>query len=131
IYEADEGGVTSKADSPSESESESETDDDDPIEFDPQVCGSWQPPDAVAAGSLPAEQACGADCPVFTEVALAAGLGTVQYLPTHPAERECIFPYPTEGGLIPNHDCEPQWFSGGASVGDVDGDGWPDIYMTR
>nr|WP_255216348.1 CRTAC1 family protein [Pseudenhygromyxa sp. WMMC2535] len=28
-------------------------------------------------------------------------------------------------------DCEPQWFTGGASVGDLDGDGWPEIYMTR
>lgn len=128
IIEPD-GDITTKSESPPLEESESET--GDLIEFDPLVCGSWQPPEAVAAGELPAEQDCGELCPMFTEVALAAGLGTMQYRPTHPSERECIFPYPTESGLSQNHDCEPQWFTGGASVADVDDDGWPDIYMTR
>ncbi|HVH99589.1 MAG TPA: hypothetical protein VM869_12800, partial [Enhygromyxa sp.] len=122
IIEPD-GDITTKSESPPLDESESET--GDVIEFDPLVCGSWQPPEAVAAGELPGEQDCGELCPMFTDVALAAGLGTMQYRPTHPSERECIFPYPTESGLSQNHDCEPQWFTGGASVADVDDDGWP------
>lgn len=132
IDPAEEGDFTSKADSsPDEDDAESGSETGDGIEFDPLICGSWQPPQAVAQGSLPAEQACGGVCPVFTEVASAAGLATVQYRPTHPSRRECIFPYPSSGGLIPRQDCEPQWFTGGASVADVDDDGWPDIYMTR
>jgi len=87
---------------------------------------------ASAAGELPGEQGCGdGGCPVFTEVALAAGMGTVQFVKTHPSELDCMFPKPSESGLSPRQDCEPQWFTGGASVGDVDGDGWPDVFMTR
>lgn len=104
---------------------------DQPFDFDPLICASWDPPQAITVGSLPTEQPCAGPCPLFTEVGFAAGLGTVQYLPTHPANLACIFPRPTQSGLIPQQDCEPQWFTGGASVADVDGDGWPDIYMTR
>src|SRR5690606_18500836 len=50
---------------------------------------------------------------------------------SHPADADCIFPWPTQSGLTPHQDCEPQWFTGGVSVADVDDDGWPDIYMTR
>jgi hypothetical protein len=113
---------------------ESETGDDAGAqEFEPGVCGSWDPPPAAPAGEPPPEQAC-ADagmCPVFTEVAAAVGLGTTQFVPTHPADSNCIFPWPTHGGLAPNQDCEPQWFTGSVTVGDVDRDGWPDVYMTR
>lgn len=130
-FDNEVGELTTKSETASADDAEDESETGDGIEFDPEICGSWQPPAAASVGSLPAEQACGDACPLFTEVALAAGLGTVQYLPTHPSERECIFPYPTESGLSPNHDCEPQWFTGGASVADVDDDGWPDIYMTR
>lgn len=112
----------------------SETDTgEDPVEFDPLICGSWNPPAASIIGELPPEQPCeaGGPCPVFTEIAGAAGLHTRQYIPTHPADLACIFPRPTESGLNQRQDCEPQWFTGGVSVGDVDGDGWPDLYMTR
>jgi hypothetical protein len=125
-----EGDFTSNGESTSNGEGESETGEPQP-EFDPLICGSWDPPPAIAMGSIPPEQACGEPCPVFTEVALAAGLGTVHYIPTHPSELTCIFPYPTKDSLVPKADCEPQWFTGGASVADVDDDGWPDIYMTR
>ncbi|MFO7563517.1 MAG: CRTAC1 family protein [Enhygromyxa sp.] len=124
-----EAGTTTRGETPGEAEAESET--GEPLEFDPLVCGSWDPPEAITVGNLPAEQPCEGPCPVFTEVGLAAGLGTVQYLPTHPADFACIFPRSTLSGVSQNQDCEPQWFTGGASVADVDGDGWPDIYMTR
>ncbi|MCA9680881.1 MAG: CRTAC1 family protein [Myxococcales bacterium] len=115
--------------SDSESSSDSETGEEP---FDPLICGSWNPPAATPATTPPAQQPCpDALCPIFTEVAAEAGLATQQYIPTHPADLACIFPRPTESGLSPHLDCEPQWFTGGVSVGDVDDDGWPDVYMTR
>jgi hypothetical protein len=101
--------------------------------FVPEMCGSWNPPAAGAAEGPPPEQACaeGGPCPVFTEVAAAVGLDTVQFVPTHPSDLDCIFPWPSDSGLSPHQDCEPQWFTGGVSVADVDEDGWPDLYMTR
>ncbi|KIG12425.1 ASPIC/UnbV domain-containing protein [Enhygromyxa salina] len=130
-------GVTTNADQPTEedeSESATETGDPDGLQpFEPEVCGSWNPPAATPAGTPPAEQACAGQeiCPVFTEVAEAAGLGTVQFVPTHPSKLDCMFPWATSGGLSPRQDCEPQWFTGGVSVGDVNADGWPDVFMTR
>jgi hypothetical protein len=113
---------------------ESETGDDGGLqEFEPGVCGSWNPPAAAAAGEPPPEQACAdaGPCPVFTELAATVGLDTVQFVPTHPSDSNCIFPWATDGGLVPQHDCEPQWFTAGVTVGDVDRDGWPDVYLTR
>lgn len=101
--------------------------------FDPLVCGSWDPPEAMPAGMPPPEQACAAEgpCPFFVDVTQAAGLDTLQYVPTHPADFACIFTRYTESGPSPLQDCEPQWFTGGVTIGDADGDGWPDVYMTR
>lgn len=99
--------------------------------FDPSECASWDPPAAVPAGTPPPEQDCAGDCPVFTEVGEAAGIATTQYVSTHPADFNCIFPKPSRSGLSPNQDCEPQWFTGGVTVGDVDNDGWPDVFLTR
>jgi enediyne biosynthesis protein E4 len=127
-------GSTTDVDGSSSESSESETGDDDGLQkFEPGVCGSWNPPTAAPASEPPPEQDCAGEdaCPVFTEVALAAGLGTVQFVPTHPADSTCIFPWPTDSGLAPQQDCEPQWFTGGVTVGDVDLDGWPDVYLTR
>lgn len=128
----DNAELTTKSDAPSDGDSEAGTG-EPPVGFDPWICGSWDPPAATPAGALPPEQACpeGGPCPVFTEVAAAAGIDTIQYVPTHPSNLECIFPRPTESGMSPRQDCEPQWFSGGVSVGDVNDDGWPDLYMTR
>ncbi len=123
----DEAGSTSDPGNGSGSDS-SDTGDD----FDPLICGSWDPPEATPAGSPPPEQSCrGGACPRFTDVTVAAGLDTLQYLPTHPSTLSCIFAKQTESGPAPNQDCEPQWFTGGVTIGDVDGDGWPDVYMTR
>ncbi|PRQ06907.1 CRTAC1 family protein [Enhygromyxa salina] len=128
--------VTTHADQATEDDSESTTETGDPDglqPFEPEVCGSWNPPPASPAGTPPPEQPCAGQviCPVFTEVAEAAGLGTVQFVPTHPAKLDCMFPWATSGGLSPRQDCEPQWFTGGVSIGDVDQDGWPDVFMTR
>jgi hypothetical protein len=138
VHDAGPDGGSEDPDSSSEfdgsSTSESETGDDEGLQkFEPGLCGSWNPPAAAPAGQTPPEQDC-ADvdpCPVFTEVAVAAGLGTVQFVPTHPADGTCIFPWPTNSGLTPHQDCEPQWFTAGVTVGDVDRDGWPDVYLTR
>jgi hypothetical protein len=130
MVDAGENTTTSPSGS---SEAESETGDEGVREFEPGVCGSWNPPAAGPATGPPPELPCPTDgpCPVFTELAAASGLATQQFVPTHPADYACIFPWPTDGGLLPGQDCEPQWFTGGASIADVDADGWPDIYMTR
>ena len=94
-------------------------------------CGSWNPPQATPPGAPIAERSC-AQGVCFTEQAEAAGLGTTHFVPTHPTQLDCIFPRTTlSGASVPREDCAHQWGTGGASVGDVDGDGWPDVFMTR
>lgn len=127
----DEAGEPSNTSDPGGSESTDSSDTGGP--FDPLICGTWDPPAATPAGTPPPEPPCteGAPCPRFTDVTLAAGLDTLQYVPTHPSTLSCIFPKSTASGVAPNQDCEPQWFTGGVTVGDVDEDGLPDVYMTR
>ncbi|MFV8752349.1 CRTAC1 family protein [Nannocystaceae bacterium ST9] len=126
----DEAGSTSDPGGGTQADA-SDTGDDQP--FDPLVCGSWDPPQATPAGTPPPEQPCseGEPCPRFTDVTIAAGLDTLHYVPTHPSTRSCIFPRFTESGPSPATDCEPQWFTAGVTIGDVDDDGLPDVYMTR
>lgn len=60
--------------------------------------------------------------PVFTDVTAAAGLTYLQHTAQSPPN--CVF-----SGNPPG--CEPDRMSGGAAVGDFDGDGLPDLYVTR
>jgi len=72
--------------------------------------------------------------PMFVDVTASAGLEYVQH--THQVPPHCIF-----SGVICQGDppvcvdlgdtCEPDRMSGGAAVGDVDGDGWDDLFVTR
>lgn len=54
---------------------------------------------------------------VFTDVTELAGLAV-----PHAKPERCIFE--------PMRTCEADHMTGGAAVGDVDGDGWPDLYVT-
>src|SRR5690606_29824356 len=58
----------------------------------------------------------------FTDVTAAAG---VAYLPYDPPDPGFC---PTAPHFL---SCEIEWMSGGAATADVDGDGWPDLYVTR
>ncbi len=60
--------------------------------------------------------------PVFTDVTAAAGLSYLQHTPQSPPN--CIF-------SAPPNNCETDRLTGGAAVGDFDGDGLPDLYVTR
>ena len=58
----------------------------------------------------------------FTDVTQAAGVAYPQYDPGDP--HTCLVsPF-----LL---TCEIEWLSGGAATADVDGDDWPDLYVTR
>ena len=63
----------------------------------------------------------GAESLHFTDVTDAAGLRYVQHEAAAPPD--CL----VGGGIY----CEPERMSGGAAAGDVDGDGWVDLYATR
>ena len=56
--------------------------------------------------------------PTFTDVTGSAGVSYLQ----HAAQ---LFPNCIFGGF-----CEPERMTGGAAVADVDGDGYPDLYVT-
>ena len=60
--------------------------------------------------------------PVFTDVTAAAGLSYLQH--TAQSSPNCIF-------SAPPTNCETDRLTGGAAVGDFDGDGLPDLYVTR
>ncbi len=66
-------------------------------------------PDGATEPSLPLT--------VFTDVTRAAGLATPHHLGP-----DCI--------LDPPAYCQLDYMTGGAAVGDVDADGWPDLYVT-
>ena len=70
----------------------------------------------VLAGSfaLALPLAARAQAPVFSDVTLASGIDHAQHQ---------IWSPPSEDLLV--------YVGGGAAVGDVDGDGWDDLYVTR
>jgi hypothetical protein len=64
-------------------------------------------------------------------VTRGSGIEHQQYIAVSGSAQECIFDLKSGDGVLPNSDCEPQWFTGGAAAADVDGDGWDDLFVTR
>lgn len=67
----------------------------------------------------------------FVDVTSDAGVGYSQH--TAMAQPNCRHDFLsfTTGQPITGVFCEPERMTGGAAVADVDGDGWPDLYVTR
>jgi len=61
----------------------------------------------------------------FTDVTAEAGLGYLQQVLR--VQPDCLLP---PDGEIAGLFCEPERMTGGAAVGDVDGDGWTDLLVT-
>ncbi len=72
-----------------------------------------------------------AGLPSFSDVTASAGVSYTQHtLNTQP---DCFLAVldPLHPTNAPGVECMPERMSGGAAVGDVDGDGWPDLFVTR
>jgi enediyne biosynthesis protein E4 len=80
------------------------------------------------------------EVPRFVDVSAQSGLDALQG--TRRLRPRCLLGGPVFERLFPsapvvaaghesNDQCIPERMSGGAAVGDVDGDGWADLYLTR
>ncbi len=78
----------------------------------------------------------------FTDVTAAAGVSYVQHVgnsdpnlcliqPLDPVPPELLAVWPEAAEELEGLKCGPERFSGGAAVGDYDGDGWDDLFVTR
>jgi len=79
---------------------------------------------ALALVPCLAGAASGRERPRFVDVTAEAGVSYLQHALREPPE--CIFSLGSPGDF-----CEPERMTGGAAVGDVDGDGDPDLFVTR
>lgn len=82
----------------------------------------------------PAPQRCGegGPCPTFEDVTEQAGLLFAHTRTANPNMGTCYFDRPQgEDAVGLGGDCSAEWSSAGGAVGDVDGDGLPDLYFSR
>lgn len=83
-------------------------------------------PDGFTEGGFTAEiRRTGASPVIFSEVAAAAGIGGVQASKRFPPD--CLFNELWDGPP----GCVGERLTGGVAIADYDGDGYPDIYVTR
>lgn len=128
--------MTTTADAGEDGWGTEESGGDDGEDPEPNVGAGCRGVDEVmlSADAAPAPSRCseGGPCPTFEDVTAQAGLLFAQTRIGNPSLGTCYFDLPQgQDGVLRGGDCDAEWSSAGGAVGDVDADGFPDLFFSR